>query len=344
MTASFANRRSFPLARCGNRGGAVVAALIVAGNGLVVHAAERRARPPQFPERQYADVFFKDPLAELSGPRPSFGQGAMVADRARPGVDRAADEAESSPTNDLPAVRSDPESTAGEGSGWKNVVSAETLEDEIKRLKLAFDGLITTPTSFRDGGYTDARQVLTGLAAWMGVIAQYDGEVRWKASAAAARDILAKTADNCKVASEQSFSSAKQRKADLQELLSGSASLPPPVESEVAWPEVADHGVLMAYLEELFTERLKPSSSGSLNPDERAAVIRDAELIAAVSRILQQPGMVHADETEYAALALSMERAGIETREAMRAEDLPRVREAVGRIGKSCTNCHAEYQ
>jgi len=307
-------------------------------SGLVgLWAGERRARPPQFSENQYADVFFVDPLKQLQGPRPPLRKSGSAPARASPASTPLAD---ARPTAGSETAQ---EGTARE-AGWKTLVSAETLEDEIKRLKLSFDQLISTPTSFRDGGYTDARKQLTGLAAWMGVIAEYDGEVRWKADAVAARDLLAKTADNCKAASEQSFNSAKQRKADLQELLSGSAKLPASTREDVGWPEITDHGVLMTYLEELYSERLKPLAGGSIKGDDQSAFIRDCELIAAIGRILQQEGMVHADEVEYAKLAATMERAGVEARDAARSEDLEKARTAVGQIGKSCTDCHGEYQ
>ena len=109
------------------------------------------------------------------------------------------------------------DSGSGE-SKWSALISPTSLEDEIKRMRLHYDEVVTTPSAFNGGGYQDARRDLSALATLFAIISEHGGEVRWKDQAAAARDLLARTAFNCKAGSTQVYNEARLRKADLQDL------------------------------------------------------------------------------------------------------------------------------
>src|SRR5690606_7859631 len=106
-------------------------------------------------------------------------------------------------------------------AGWSNTIEAETIEDEIKRLHKRLAEIVTTPGPFKSGGYTAARVNYNELALLFGIIAEYDGEIRWKAKASGLRDAFGRVAANCKVGTDQSYNEAKLRLQDLDELIRG---------------------------------------------------------------------------------------------------------------------------
>ena len=166
--------------------------------------------------------------------------------------------------------------------GGDQYITAATLEDEVKRVKLRFDGRITSPGAFNGGGYRDARVDLTILASLFAVINDLPGDVRWKAEAPAARDLIARTARNAAAGSTQVFNEAKLRKADLQDLVSGLAIQgPPDVEPVNDWTMIADRVPLMQYAQEL-TDRLDDLTRSEEEATENAdAIRRQGELLAA---------------------------------------------------------------
>src|SRR5262249_46646232 len=87
---------------------------------------------------------------------------------------------------------------AGAGSGWAAVISGTALEDEVKAQKLMADANVTTPSDFAGNGYKNARRDFMVAAMVFGIIAEYDGDVRWKKEAPTERDLFARTAANAK--------------------------------------------------------------------------------------------------------------------------------------------------
>ena len=163
----------------------------------------RRAQTPDF-RRQVPDrVFFEDVLSRTVGERP-VGRTAPGEKAGAPAL---------SPEN---VVQSPP----GTAAGWSRVISATTLEDEIKSLKLEIDKVVTTPTAFAGGGHKPACLHFSLLALLFAIVQEYDADVRWKSDAASARSAFARTAANLKAGgSIQVFHEAKRRQQELDELV-----------------------------------------------------------------------------------------------------------------------------
>ncbi len=282
----------------------------------------QRAAPPTFDDAAMQRIFFRDLASAVTGPRPRLGQ-AMDAQVV---VEKS---------NDEPDL----------GSGWGKLVTAATLEDEVKRVKLRFDGRITSPGAFNGGGYRDARVDLTILASLFAVINELPGDVRWKAEAPAARDLIARTARNAAAGSTQVFNEAKLRKADLQDLLSGvTIQAPPDVQPQNDWTMIADRVPLMQYAQEL-TDRLDDLSRSEEEAAANAAAIRrQGELIATLGTMIVQEGMDDADDQDYAVLATAMTQSGNAIAKAAERGDWTNIGELTGAVGQSCADCHESYR
>lgn len=298
---------------------------------LPLIAGEKRVRPPQFDAGAFRGVFYNDVTSVVRPDRPSAPElrGAAKAKAA----ERMAKSEEAAP----PASET--------GGKWSKVISPASLEDEIKRLKLQYDRMVTTPGAFRSGGYQDARRQLSALAMLFAVVSQYDGEVRWKEEAAAARDLLARTAFNSKAGSVQVYNEAKLRKADLEDLIAGARLNGRDVESETEWPSIVDRAPLMEYMELVLYDHLEQLSRTPGEIEEnKDSLQRFAEVVAVVGQVLVEDGMPEAEDEDYMQLSGAMIEAALRVRAGLEQGDADAVGVAISEISQSCDSCHEQYR
>ena len=287
----------------------------------------KRAQPPKFEKK--GDVFYADAFKEgLTGPRP-------------------ADLGKAAPTVTVnPGSSSTPNTGGVAGSGWSAIISSQTIEDEVKQLKGLIDQEVTTPSDYAGKGYKVARRDFSVLAMLFGIAGEYDGDVRWKKDAPAARDVFARTAANSKVGTSQVFQEAKLRKAELQDLVGGSSPYQgKDAEAKAVWGSVCGRTPLMQHLDRIYEPQLKPlladKGQFTANIDK---VVHDAEMIAAIGAVLAKEGMEDADADEYKAFCIKLQKAGKEIVEACKVKNFDAASSAGTAIGKTCTECHESYR
>jgi hypothetical protein len=293
--------------------------------------AVKRAQPPKFGK---SDPFYEDAFKEgLVGERPAdLGKAAAVAS-APAGTNTSA-----------PASGS--AAPAASGGGWSKFISATTIEDTIKALKQQVDQEITTPSDFAGKGHTLARRDLTLLAVLFGIAGEYDGDVRWKKDAAAARDAFGRSAANFKVGTPQAFNEAKTRKEELNDLVGGSSPFAgKQADAKPVWGQVAGRAPLMQYLEAAWEPRLKPALADKGQFNSKAdAVLRDAEMFAAIGEVLAKEGMPDADSAEYKAFCVRLRDGAKTIIEAVKNKSYDQASGASAAIGKACAECHENYR
>jgi cytochrome c556 len=292
----------------------------------------RRAAPPKLDKPN--PNFFADAFKEgLNGERPgNLGTvGAVV---------------NNTPGNNAPAAAAPANSGGVAGSGWAALVSGGTLEDMIKTMKLQVDQGVTTPSDFAGKGYKLARRDFSMLAMTFAIIGEYDGDVRWKATAPAARDEFARTAANSKVGTTGVFNEAKKRKEELQDLVGGANPFEGKTgEAKASWKDVCNRSPLMQHLENVFEPRLKPACSDKGQFTANAEkLLQDAEVFAAIGAVLAKEGMEDADASEYTAFCDKMKNAALEIVDAVKSKNFDKASKAATDIGKSCTECHENYR
>jgi cytochrome c556 len=294
----------------------------------------RRAEPPKFdkPNPNFFADAFKD---GLTGERPgNLGQpGTAVA--SIPG------------TGNTGGSTTAPAGGGGiAGSGWAAVVSGSTLEDMVKGMKLQVDAEVTTPSDFAGKGYKLARRDFSILAMTFAIIGEYDGDVRWKSGAPAARDEFARTAANSKVGTTGVFNEAKKRKEELQDLVGGADPFAgKTADAKASWKDVCNRSPLMQHLENVWEPRLKPACSDKGQfMSNLEKVQKDAEVFAAIGAVLAKEGMEDADAKEYTALCDKLKNAAKEIAEACKSKNFDAAAKASIEIGKSCVECHENYR
>jgi len=309
---------------------AVVALVgLAAGSGT---APVRRARPPGGEwGRATTGAFFDDAFASLQGARPTFDAAARPAVAGSGAAPAAVDGA-------APAE-------GGGGFKWSALVSGDTLIDEIKEMQERVAPVVTTPSTFKGGGYNEAQKAFSVIALAFGVIAAHDEDVRWKKDAATARDLFARAGVNCKVGTDQSFKESQLRSEDLKAMMDGNAPEGKPDRDEdFRWSQVSGRPPLMTRLEA--AEKLLGAATASQGDFTKQldVVLHEAEMVAAIAEVIRQPDFEYHDDDSYLGYAASMRDAGVRIREACLKKDYDTARTAVAEISKSCNDCHGDYR
>ncbi len=195
-------RMNHPMFR--TRLGRFVAGLVAVGTfgmfGWAQTEPARRARPPHW-ERLPPGIFFENAFEQgLRGERPA----------------RLAADSERNPPTPPTSVATEP---ATRGRDWAELISATSIEDELKSVKQRCDSALQSEGYFKTQGYREIRAHLGVAAMLFAIIDQYPGPVRWQKSARTARDLFARVAQNTKVGSSQVYREALLRRQDLADLI-----------------------------------------------------------------------------------------------------------------------------
>jgi hypothetical protein len=297
---------------------------VAAASSLLLAAPVQRAKPPKFPAA-VKDAFFEDARKQLVGERPKTTEGS-----GRPAI--AVD-------------NGGPDSSASSGGfNWSKLVDAETLEDEIKACQKALSEAVTVPEKFKGSGYKVGREQFSVAAAVFGVIAQFDGEVRWKQGAGGLRDAMAQAGANCKTASDQSFNEARARKDDLEKLVRGETVSLKPKSDEVTWDKVSHRPPLMKRLER-GEQAIAQWTANSGEFQKNAERLRhEAQLVAMLAEIIQREKYEYSDDTAYLDYAKQLREGASAVSTAAANKSYEPARKGAGEMKKACAACHDEFK
>jgi hypothetical protein len=286
-------------------------------------APPRRARPPVWTP-DVLDVFFEDARDHLVGERPTASSGDAVASTPGP------------PRQPPPAVQ--------RSVAWSQLIDGETLAGEVKRIVAGLRDPLANPGKFKAGGYQQCRADFSLLAVLFGVIAEYDGDVRWRENAAPVRDALARAGESCKTATDQSFAEAAARKTDLDDLVRGER--PSGAGAELArWSDLAERPVLMQRMEQLLEEQISPAMANAREFSRRADDVRqEAELLALLAEVIQREEYEYWDDEGFKELAHELRSAATDLKRAAVEAEYEAARAAAARAGQACSQCHEGWR
>lgn len=294
---------------------------------LVARSDDQRAPAPKFSTDATKGVFFDSVDDAIRGQRPSLQSLRKKSAAAAP----------------VAAVAPEGGDRGGKGP-WDKLISATSIEDEIKRVKLHYDSVVTQPGPFKSGGYEQARLDLMVMSSLFAIISEYEGDVRWKQDAAVARDLLGRTAFNCNAGTNQVFNEARARKDDLQDLVSGTGLRSGKAEDANDWASIADRAPLMEYADQLKEQLRSATNNADDVKAEPGDVRRPAQLLAVLGRILVQEGMDDSDDADYVALSAAMTKAAQDVTRGLELDDFSAIGQAVGGVTQSCDDCHGQYR
>lgn len=318
--------------------GACAVTALLAGRAGADGSGKKYALPPKWDKRTM-ETFFSDAKSALDGERPNFGDAKSIAKSPTPG----AGPSDSGSSGAAPSGGGD---AAGGALAWSKIISPESLQDEIKSYQNTVKDDVKNPSEFKAGGSKRSRRNFSALAVEFGVIADYDGEVRWKNQALTARDLFARAAANCKVATDGSFNESKTCADDLAALIRGD-TLPAAASADPKnnWPKVSARQPLMQRLELAQQDRLAKWTANagdfSKNLDE---IVREAEVVAMIAEVIQNDGYDFTDDNSYKGFAKDMQKHALDIASAARSKNADSGRAAAGELYKACNNCHSSFR
>lgn len=291
-----------------------------------------RALPPKW-SKEVTESFFPDARQVLVGERPNFGSG---------GKPKVAGGGSPQPTAD---GGGEPESTGGVFT-WSKIIAPEAVEDEIKEQKRQLDVSVTTPGPFKGGTNRDARKQFSVIAMLFAIIAEYDGDIRWKKDATGIRELVAQAGFSCKVGTDQSYNQSKLRLQELTDLIGGGSIADlKPGEAAAQWDKVINRQPLMMRLEDGFQKKLMPmlANEGEFKKNVEQ-ILHEAQVLAAISEVIQRPGFEFTDDETYLGFAKAMRQAASDIAAATKLNSYEKANAAAGVITKACSDCHEGYR
>jgi hypothetical protein len=207
--------------------------------------------------------------------------------------------------------------------------------------------VVKTPSQFKGNGARNARRYFATLATVFAIIDKYDADVRWKNQAAAARHLFARVGFNAKSDTDNVYNEARQRLEDLDALRRGETiTAPPNIEPNPSLNEqVANRPPLMWRLERAQQDRL---AVWTANPGDfaknLAGIKHEAEIVAALAKVIQHPSYTAADDDIYIEYAQALQKSALDIREAARQKNADAARAAAGVMSKACNDCHGDFR
>jgi hypothetical protein len=290
----------------------------------------KEARPPKW-TRDVLDTFFTDAREKLIGDRPDYGAGSKSQDSTQASQLQHAGDPPTNPAGSPP---------------FSQLITPETLETEIKRLAQSLNTSVTSPSAFKGGGFKDARRDFSELAVLFAVTAQYDGDARWKDSAAGLRDAFARAAASAKVGNDVTYREAMARKQDLADLIRGSRPQVARTNADVHdWSQVAAREPLMQRLNIAHQQRLTKwlADEPTFRRNQRD-VDHEAQVVALLADVIHRAAFEYWDDETFAAYANELQQAATDVRAAATSGNYEQGRAAITRATGACANCHDGYR
>lgn len=323
------------LLRSGAAAAMVMLALALAHHA---HSAPKNQKykriKPDTSKLKTGDIFFEDVFRDaLEGTRPAnLGGGANG-----PGG--------GTPSSGTPAGGTTP-APMGNEYAWSKIVTAETLEDEIKRINFQLDQDVSTPSEFNARGHKMCRQHFSLLGMLFAIISEYDGDVRWKDEAAEARALFSHAGLVCKAATPNSYKEAKFRKTDLADMVrgarlqSGSGDAP----AETDWERTCERSQLMKRIDAANLRLRELTADKGAFQSGADDVTHEAQMLAAIAEAMKKPGMPDGEDDDYQGFCDSMKDSALEIVEAVKQKSAEAASTAVGNINRACNDCHEIYR
>ncbi len=284
-----------------------------------------RSQPPSRYDSDTENLFKGDPFQDVRGSRPEKSRAHRSSDGS-----------------------TDIEIPVRETTGivpWAQLISAETVTDEIKNQLPAVGESVRRIGTFKGGGNRKVQKQYAIIATMFGIIAEYGEPIRWKDVSSGARNAFARAAANAKTASANSHQESKMRFEDLGELIRGGSVEFAGSGEEALWSRLVDRRLLMQRIEEADKERIKP---GITNESEfkknRSLLVHEAEVIAALAEIIQRAEYEFYDDDDYLAYCKQLQQQASQLALAVRENNLTEVQRHYGEITKTCSACHEGYK
>jgi hypothetical protein len=232
------------------------------------------------------------------------------------------------------------------GFTWSKLISPDSLEAEVKGQVPVTAEAVKTMTGFKGKGREQAQTSFTVLAMLFGVIAQFDGDVRWKKDAAGLEKSFSQAGFNCKTSSDAAYKGSQKCSQDLSELVRGGTVDLPKGDASVPWSDLLNRPALMRRMEEArvggnVSKWLSTKGEFKKNKD---ALLREAQMLAVISEVIKSKGFESGDDDAYQKYATALQAQCLVMIEAIHTDQQDKAQSTFAQISKACDACHGDFK
>jgi hypothetical protein len=273
------------------------------------------------------DVFFDNPL-KIANDNRSVGVTANSSDPDQP--------------NNVPSTGDG--TTPGTGTDWKSVVSMETLESEVKRIRNSMTGSLRGVGQYNTG-YKDLQIDGGTLAAIAGIIIEHPDPISWKKDAKHIRDLGTRIEERSQKLGKKSFDATVICYEQFSSLLNHSkpADLPE-AEDQIPFADRADRSTLMRRIDKAFQQMKKNVTTESALEKQKEMILHESAILAALTKVIMTESYDLFDDEEYRNLAEAMYQASKALETAVGKKDFSAFDKGLSSLNNSCTQCHISYR
>jgi hypothetical protein len=279
------------------------------------------------------DVFFDNPLEIVSANKNTV---------AAPDVP-VAKTTESKPAT--PAVAS---SGKQGDSVWNELLPMEELQGEIKSIRNNLNKSMTNQGTYNSNFKAIAMDGAE-MAALAGIVQRHSESLTWKDKAQYARDFGAQLNQSATGLGKDNFEKARAAFQRLCSVLDGSIPADAgDIPDTRPFQEVASRKALMKRIEKAKDMLKQDVNTEAKFKSMSSQVKHEAAIISALATVITTDGYEYTTEDEYQQdeyqqHAKSLIEGAREASSASQDESYDRFKQAVDRVNKSCTDCHATY-
>ena len=231
---------------------------------------------------------------------------------------------------------------------WSQVVSASTLDDEIKSILPRLKKIVATKTFF-ESHISEAIDEFQLLAVCFGIISAYDksADVRssWKKNATGYRERFESSAYRCQREGGSAFTTAATAVGELENLIRGEiGNFNNDQTKPFQWSQVCDRSLLMRRLKIADERLISGTASEEIFSDSIDQLFHATEIVASFGELLVQPKFVDWDDSDYVSYAQNMKEHALEARIAVHEGNYENARNAAKAISQTCSACHDDYR
>jgi hypothetical protein len=236
------------------------------------------------------------------------------------------------------------ESGGGGGDDWKDLISGEDLQEEVKRIRNDLTSGLQGQGQY-NAHYKEIQiqgAVLAGLAA---IAAKHPEPPSWKAKAKFVRDAASDVASKSKGLGAKPYEETAKSFDKVKALLDGNtpADLGESAD-DVPLSEVASRKGLMGRMDLAEQWMRSNVANESVLKKEAEKVSHEASVLATLSKMVATEGYDSADEDDYKDFAKKMVEASLDISKAAKAGDMAGFNDGMSRVKKQCDGCHLGYR
>ncbi|MCA9066628.1 MAG: cytochrome c, partial [Planctomycetaceae bacterium] len=290
------------------------------------------------------DVFPEDAYAVAANQTPVGGAATVPPLMTSNGEEPVVTSNDNVGTEPTPAMDSPTGSSAAGGTDWAELISAQTLDDEVKAIRTFLLQGVSTVGEYNNSMLSIPPRAAT-LAALAGIAMEHSEDVSWREDAPLIREL----------AREMNASSLQRGAKDqkrLQELVepmseilnrSKPAGLPEP-NMENTFAEVAEMRLVMKRMETAETRMRNEAGSEGAFTSNAAIVRHEAAVLGTLARVVIQPGYGYEDDPKFVGYANEVTSAAKTIMEAADAGNFAAYDESITKFKVACDRCHSDFK